>query len=168
MQFIARRVRTLPLVIGCLGLAGMLSQGWRDVLSVWGVIGTATIPVAIHLMIDSEFFSWRVARYSRAFGAIWFLIAAAIVLVSYPWGTVAAAKPWILPAFTLIGAVPSVHALFETLRPAPVTTSLELKGIVDGVAFFGDPGAPMLDFENMRAFNDTEDEQGNAASACDE
>lgn len=168
MQYISTWTRTLLLFIGCLGLAGMLSQGWRDALSVWGVIGTATIPVSIHFMIDSEFFSWRVVRYSRAFGAIWFLIAAAIVLASYPWGTVAVTKQWVLPAFTVIGAVPSVRALLEALRPAPVTKTLELKGIVGGVAFFGEPGAPMLDFENMRAFNDTEDQQGNAASSCDE
>lgn len=159
LQYIWGRTRALPLVIGCLGLAGMLSEVWRDVLPVWGIIGTAIIPIAIHLIGDSELFSWRVVRYSHALAAIWFLVAAVIVLAPYPWEAVAAKKQWILPALTLIGAMQSVRALLEILRPAPGTKTLTLMGIVDGVAFLGEPGAPALDFDNVRSVNDVADEQ---------
>lgn len=159
LQYIWGRTRALPLVIGCLGLAGMLSEVWRDVLPVWGIIGTAIIPIAIHLIGDSELFSWRVVRYSHALAAIWFLVAAVIVLAPYPWEAVAAKKQWILPALTLIGAMQSVRALLEILRPAPGTKTLTLMGIVDGVAFLGEPAAPALDFDNVRSVNDVADEQ---------
>lgn len=103
----------LTLGLGCLAIAGMLSELWPDVLPVWVAVAIALLPLVIFVFIHPGELPVRLVRVAHVVASVWYTVVAVGLLIA-----LATIQPlprgWpVYPLFVIIGLVPCGIVLYR-------------------------------------------------------